>query len=275
MTSVKFKGLSRRAFTAGTAALTAGAASGFGFNIGRAQAAALKIGVVLPRSGPQGKIGQSCQQGVDLAVAMLKDMGYPAVELMAADTETNVQKARAVTEKVIQDGAHLVIGAFDSGATSALAQVCEQKGIPLVINIAAAPPITEQGYKFVFRNFPTSIRIVQDTLKLQKEIFEMTGKTPKKAVVLHVNDTFGESVKGGILALFGGANMPYPLPAAIAYDANARDLSTEVSVAKANGADLIWTVSRLNDALLLTREMIKQRLEPMAILASGPGFYED
>ncbi|MBM3557681.1 MAG: hypothetical protein FJX47_19245 [Alphaproteobacteria bacterium] len=61
----------------------------------------------------------------------------------------------------------------------------------------------------------------------------------------------------------------------MAYDANARDLSTEVSVAKANGADLIWTVSRLNDALLLTREMIKQRLEPMAILASGPGFYED
>jgi branched-chain amino acid transport system substrate-binding protein len=272
---VSKQGLSRRVFNAGAAAMAAGAASGLGFNIARAQGAALKVGVVLPRSGPQGKIGQACQQGVDLAVPVLRELGYPAIEQMQVDTETNVQRARAVTEKAIQDGAKLIIGAFDSGATTAIAQVCEQRGVPLVINIAAAPPITEQGYKFVFRNFPTAIRIVQDALALQKEIFAMTGKAPKKGVLLHVNDTFGESVKGGILALFGGANMPYPLPAPIAYDPNARDLSAEVAVAKASGADIVWTVSRLNDSMLLTREMVKQRFEPMAIVSSGPGFYED
>ena len=34
-------------------------------------------------------------------------------------------------------------------------------------------------------------------------------------------------------------------------------------------------VSRLNDAMLLTREMIKQRWSPMAVLSMGPGWYED
>ncbi|MFZ0193780.1 MAG: ABC transporter substrate-binding protein, partial [Pseudolabrys sp.] len=34
-------------------------------------------------------------------------------------------------------------------------------------------------------------------------------------------------------------------------------------------------VSRLNDAILLTRELIKQRWSPMAILSMGPGWYED
>jgi branched-chain amino acid transport system substrate-binding protein len=33
--------------------------------------------------------------------------------------------------------------------------------------------------------------------------------------------------------------------------------------------------SRLNDAILLTRELVKQRWSPMAILSMGPGWYED
>src|SRR5690606_10488529 len=34
-------------------------------------------------------------------------------------------------------------------------------------------------------------------------------------------------------------------------------------------------VSRLNDAILITRELVKQRWSPMAILSMGPGWYED
>ena len=45
--------------------------------------------------------------------------------------------------------------------------------------------------------------------------------------------------------------------------------------AKATGADALLVVSRLNDAILLTRELVKQRWSPMAILSMGPGRYED
>jgi branched-chain amino acid transport system substrate-binding protein len=90
---------------------------------------------------------------------------------MNADTESNVDTARARAEKLISDGAQLLIGAFDSGHTTAIAQVAEQKGIPLVINIAASPAITEQGYKFVFRNFPTAPMILNDAFENQKEVF--------------------------------------------------------------------------------------------------------
>ena len=34
-------------------------------------------------------------------------------------------------------------------------------------------------------------------------------------------------------------------------------------------------MSRLNDAMLLTRELVKQRWTPMAVLSMGPGWYED
>src|ERR1700686_678619 len=122
----------------------------------RAQSGPLKGGVILPRSGYEAGIGQDCQRGVDIAPGVLKALGMPELTIINGDTESNVDTAREHAEKLINDGAQLLIGAFDSGQTTALAQVTEQKGIPLVINIASATQITEQGYKFAVRNFLTN-----------------------------------------------------------------------------------------------------------------------
>ena len=241
----------------------------------RAQGGALKVGVLLPRSGLQAGIGQDCQRGVDIAPAILKSLGLPDLAIMNADTESNVDTARARAEKLISDGAQLLVGAFDSGQTTAIAQVAEQKGIPLVINIAAAPPITEQGYKFVFRNFPTAPMILGDAFANQKEIFEAAGSAPKTAVFMHVNDTFGTAMAGGVGAVMPKFNMSYTIAQTISYDPTARDLSVEVAKAKAAGPDALLTVSRVNDAILITRELVKQRWSPMGVLSMGPGWYED
>ena len=265
--------VTRRTVTAG---LGASAIAGIApFNIVHAQGAALKVGVLLPRSGYQAGIGQDCQRGVDITAGILKDLGLPNLAIMNADTETNVEIARARAEKLIGEGAQLLVGAFDSGQSTAIAQVAEQKGIPYIINIAAAPPITEQGYKFVFRNFPTAPMILRDAFVDQKEVFAVTGAAPKTAVFMHVNDTFGTAMKGGIGAMMPKFDMPYKIVETIAYDPAARDLSVEVAKAKATGADVLLLVSRLNDAILLTRELVKQRWTPMAILSMGPGWYED
>src|SRR5579875_23426 len=266
--------LTRRAFAAGmgAAGLVAGAAP---FGIVRAQKAPLKVGVLLPRSGVQAGIGQDCWRGAEIAGGLLKELGLPPLQLISGDTETNVDVARSRAEKLIADGAQLLVGAFDSGQSTAIAQVAEQKGIPFVIDIAAAPQITEQGYKFVFRNFPTAAMILGDAFKNQKEIFAETHSAPKSVVFLHVNDTFGTAMAKGISAVMPKFDMPYKIAEEIAYDPTARDLSVEIAKAKSSGADALLVVSRLNDAILLTREMVKQRWTPMAILSMGPGWYED
>jgi len=265
--------LTRRGFTGGAAAaLIAGVAP---FDIVRAQGGPLKVGVLLPRSGLQAGIGQSCQLGVDVAPAILKSLGLPELAIISVDTESNVDTARSRAEKAISEGAQLLVGAFDSGQTTAIAQVAEQKGIPLVINIAAAPAITEQGYKFVFRNFPTAPMILRDAFEQQKEIFAIVGSAPKSVVFMHVNDTYGTAMAKGIGGIMPKFNMPYTIAEEIAYDPAARDLSVEVAKAKATNADALLVVSRLNDAMLLTRELVKQRWTPQAIMSMGPGWYED
>jgi len=263
--------LNRRGLLAGAAAVTTVIAAPA---IVRAQGGTLKVGVLLPRSGAQAGIGQDCYLGVELANPIFKSIGLPELEIMNADTETNVEVARSRAEKLIADGAQLLVGAFDSGQSSAIAQVAEQKGIPFVINIAAAPPITEQGYKFVFRNFPTGPMIVGDALANQKEVFAESGSAPKTVVFMHVNDTFGTSMAQSLPNLLPKFNMPYTIKETISYDPTARDLSVEISKAKATGADALLVVSRLNDAILLTRELVKQRWSPMGILSMGPGWYE-
>src|ERR1051325_7120986 len=175
------KHLTRRRLLAGSAAVLAAPV------VVRAQGGALKVGVLLPRSGFQAGIGQDCFRGVEIAGPILKSLGLPDLQIMNADTETNVEVARTRAERLIADGAQLLIGAFDSGQSTAIAQVAEQKGIPYVINIAAAPPITEQGYKFVFRNIPTAPMILADAFANQKEVFEASGKAPKTVVFMHVN----------------------------------------------------------------------------------------
>jgi branched-chain amino acid transport system substrate-binding protein len=261
--------LNRRDFALGAAALAAA-----GVPRARAQKAPLRVGSLLPRSGYLALIGQACQRGVDLSVPLLRDLGYE-VELMSADFESKPDVARTQAERLIREGAEILVGAFESGATMAVAQVAEQHGVPFVVNIGADPAITEQGFKYTFRNFPTSIMLGTNGLGMFKEIFAATGTTPKTAVLMHVNDTFGQSMLKAINALAPKLGLPFEIVETISYDPQAKDLSIEVAKAKAAKADLHMVVTRLNDAILMVREMVKQKYEPMGVISPGsPGMYE-
>ena len=266
--------MDRRLFTT---TLAAGAATTLApFGIVRAQSTKLKVGVILPRSGVQGQIGQSCQIGADIAPALIRDLLGVDIELMNADSESNIDIARTRAERLIAEGAHVLVGPFDSGAASAIAQVAEQKGVPFIINIAAAPQITEQGYKFVFRNFPTAIELTANGLGLIGDLFRATNAVPRTAVFMHVNDTFGQAMNRGITATLPRlTQLPFKIVESISYDPAARDLSVEVSKAKAAKADFLLIVCRLNDAIILRREIVKQRWNMMGMVSPGsPGIYE-
>src|SRR5499433_3959373 len=170
--------LSRRHVLAGTAAGTALLAAPA---LVRAQAQALKIAVLLPRSGYLAPAGQSCHRGALLAPKVLADYGY-RVDLVHVDVESNPDVARNQCERVINGDVNCIVGAFDSACTLAMAQVCEQRQVPLVVNIAAAPALTEQGYKFLVRNFPTGGQLAVNGLARIKAFIEATKAAPKTAV---------------------------------------------------------------------------------------------
>ena len=264
--------VSRRSLMAGSAA---GAAMLGAPAIVRAQPAALRIGLLLPKSGYLAAPGQSCHRGALVAPKVLADFGM-RIELIDVDTESSVDVARTQAERVINSGAQCIVGPFDSGAALSIAQVCEQRKVPFVINVAAAPQITEQGYQYLVRNFPTGGQLVGNGLRLINDLLKATNAEPKTAVFLHANDTFGTAQRGAMDALFPRANLPFKLLESIAYDPKAQDLSVEVTKIRALNPDILLVVTRAADAIKLVRDMVRQRFEPKGIVSPGsPGLYDE
>ena len=149
----------------------------------RAQAQKLKVGVILPRSGYLGFIGQSCQKGADLAPGVIKEMLGVDIELMNADFESNVDTARTRAERLIQDGAHVLVGPFDSGAAGAIAQVAEQRGVPLIINIAAAPESNGPTSTWAPSWISRSARVRAVSTLVSKSAFISSMSTPSMSLM--------------------------------------------------------------------------------------------
>lgn len=246
------------------------------FGRGASAQAATKVGVIGSTSGILSFAGQSARRGAELAGAYLKQRNGPPIELFFADTESRAENGRVTAERLIREGCTILIGAIDSGATISAAQVTEAAKVPLVVNVGAAPEITERGYAFVFRNFMPSPALVTGAVQRIKELIQgVQGRKPETAVLMYVNDTFGQSASAAVTQLWTKLDVPIKIVEQITYDIRSRDLAVEVGKAKAAQPDILLTVMRVNDGILIVREMVKQNFSPMALISPGsPGSYE-
>src|SRR5262249_39165156 len=195
--------LKRRAFLA-TAAT---AAVGAGFPVAlRAQAKTFKIGVVHPVTGPLAEPGQACRLGAQMALEAInaaggiKSLGGMKLEMLVGDTQTKPDVGRTEAERVVNQGAQMLMGSFDSGSTAAMVPVAQQRHVPFLVDIAAADPITanvakavkegQQKTQYVYRNFPTGSSFGKKAVQYFTDIFKEVGVSPKRVVLMYCNDLF-------------------------------------------------------------------------------------
>ena len=92
--------VTRRAVLAGASAAALAGTTGIPHVL--AQTAPLKVGVLHPTSGYLAQIGQACNRGAQAALPVLKEMGYPALDIVYGDTESSPDVARAAAERLIE-----------------------------------------------------------------------------------------------------------------------------------------------------------------------------
>jgi len=271
---------------------TAGGAAVVGFPLPlRAQPKTFKIGAIHPVTGALAEPGQACRLGAQMAVGAvnaaggIKAKGGIKLELIVGDTQTKPENGRVEAERVVNQGAQMLLGSFDSGSTSAMVSVAQQKRVPFLIDIAAADPITanvaksvrdgEQKVQYVYRNFPTGSSFGRKAVQYFIEIFKEANVSPKRVVLMYCNDLFGQNQARGFQAAHKAANPPWEIVEVIPWPEPPSDLATEVSRAKAAKPDVIAPITRPASALLLLPEIAKQRVEMMGIVGpGGPGLYE-
>src|SRR2546426_3146184 len=280
--------LSRRMFLNTTAT---GAALGFAPRALRAQPATFKLAVIHPVTGPLAEPGQACRLGAQMAADAInasggiKSLGGMKLELLVGDTQSKPDVGRTEAERVIGQGAQMLMGSFDSGSTAAMVPVTQQRRIPFLVDIAAADPITahvakavkegQQKVQYVYRNFPTGSSFGRRAVQYFNEIFKEANASPKRVVLMYCNDLFGQNQARGFQAAHKAANPSWEIVEGIPWPEPPSGLSTEVSKAKAAKPDVIAPITRPASALLLFPEIRKQRVEMMGIVGPGsPGLYE-
>src|SRR5499426_788716 len=281
----------RRSFLK-TAGAAAGAATLAGFPaVLRAQAPTFKIGVVHPVTGPLAEPGQACRLGAQMAADTvnaaggIKSMGGAKLELIVGDTQTKPDVGRTEAERVINQGAQILMGSFDSGSTAAMVPVAQQRRIPFLVDIAGADPITanvakavkegQQKVQYVYRNFPTGSTFGRRAVQYFTEVFKEAGVAPKRVVLMYCNDLFGQNSAKGFQAAHAAAKPAWEIVDVIPWPEPPQDLSTEVARAKAAKPDVIAPITRPASAQILLPEIRKQRIEVLGVLGPGsPGLYE-
>ena len=259
----------------------------------RAQVKTFKIGAVHPVTGPLAEPGQACRLGAQLAVEAVnaaggvKGKGGLQLELIVGDTQSKPENGRVEAERVVNQGAQMLMGSFDSGSTAAMVSVAQQKRVPFLIDIAAADPITanvakavkdgQQKVQYVYRNFPTGSSFGRKAVQYFTEIFAEAKVTPKRVALMYCNDLFGVNQSRGFLAAYKAAKPTWTLleDDVIPWPEPPSDLSTEVARLKALKPDVISPITRPASAQLLLPEIRKQRVDYLGIVGPGsPGLYE-
>jgi branched-chain amino acid transport system substrate-binding protein len=257
----------------------------------RAQPATFRIGAIHPVTGPLAEPGQASRLGAQMAVDAvnaaggIKAHGGRKLELLPGDSQSKPDIGRTEAERLMNVGAQLLIGAFDSGAAAAIVPVAQQRHVPFLIDIGAADAITanvaksvregQQKVQYVYRNFPTTSAYGPRSVRHFEEVFKATGVTPRRVALIHGNDLFGQNQAKGWVTAHAALNPTWQIVDVIPFPEPPVDLSTEISRLKAARPDLVAPITRPASAQLLLPELRKQRVDVLGVWGPGSsGLYE-
>ena len=254
----------------------------------RAEAADVPIGIIYPFSGANAQQGVDAQKAYELAaevinkdynfdIPLAKGEGLPGlggakVRLIFADHQSDPQKGRAETERLItQEKVCAVIGTYQSAVAVTVSQVCERYQIPFISADNSSPSLHRRGLKFYFRAAPhdemysTAMFDFFDAMKKK-------GTKIETLALFHEDTIFGTDSGNAQLKLANDRG--YKVVADIKYRSNSPSLSAEVQQLKAANADVLMPSSYTTDAILLVKTMAELGYKPNAIVAQDGGFSE-
>ena len=151
--------------------------------------AAVKVGGLLPISGPGSYFGVQDREGIDLALEQLVAQrgATPALAFQAEDSACSPLPATQSANRLL-DGykPDIVIGEECSDATLAVMQLMARAEVPLLNAGSSSIKVTQPGNPFTFRIMPDEVMQGED---IATHAYKMLGA--RTAVILHENSNAG------------------------------------------------------------------------------------
>ncbi len=121
---------------------------------GAAQTGTIKIGVPVPLSGGNAKMGSDIVQAATMAADEQNAKGGVLgrkLEIMSFDDACDAQAAVTAAHKLIDAGVVAVAGGYCSSAAIPASAVYHDAGVAFVADASSNPKLTDQGFENVFR----------------------------------------------------------------------------------------------------------------------------
>ncbi len=150
----------------------------------------VKIGAVLPLSGPAALDGQEAKNGMLAMAELINSEGGVAggrkIEVVFYDDKNTPEDAISAAKRAIDgDKVDLLVGTIISPTSLAIKEVSRDKLVHIVL-LGSHPNITKEGHKWLFRLNATTPALATT---YSKYICEKAK--PKSVAFLTVNDDFG------------------------------------------------------------------------------------
>lgn len=229
----------------------------------------VKVGIVLPLTGPQAKFGEIEKYSFDLALEEINGAGGingKKLELVMEDDTGRPDVGRSVVEKLItKDKVVMIGGGYSSSVTYAVAGVCQQNKMPFLVNTGSADKITTSGWDYIYRLNPPVSKYADAIETLLPEKVK-----PKTAAVLYENSLFGtQGAKS-----FGETCERLGIKVLLkeGYEHGGIDYKPVLVKIKQLNPDIVYMVSYIMDASLLMKQAKEMKLTPKMFIGGAAGF---
>lgn len=244
--------------------------------VGFAHAQDLKFGALYPLSGGLALLGDESYRGFELAVEKRNAEGGllgKKIHIVKGDAVDAAQAVGTARKLTSVENVQAIFGSYASPISFAATQVSELAGVPYFELGAISDPITERGYKYVFRTNPTSKNFADRTIDVINEVIAPGLKVKPadlRIAIVHEDALYGTTVAKyqTDAAKKAGLNIVETL----SYSAKAVDLSSLILRLKGAKADLVLHTAYQNDTVLFFRQIKEAGYSPKAVIGTGGGY---
>jgi branched-chain amino acid transport system substrate-binding protein len=236
------------------------------------------IGGIHPLTGGLAADGIQMDNAIQLAIEEINEAGGVLdgvqFEYLSADSTGSAEVGQTEAERLIGEGAAAIICCFQSAVTSNVAAIAERDGVPLVIDVAVADAILDQGYAYTFRLQPNATSMGVDGAQFLKELADSSGEEINSVVYLYEGTTgFGDSVR--VAFVEEAANLGIEVLEEISYAPfEVADLTTEMTAINALEPDALIVTGYYNDGLLAARNAEEVGLDVKVVYGIAQGTYD-
>lgn len=225
--------------------------------------------IPLPLTGKQAKFGEMMKKSYEMAAEEINAKGgvkKKKINLSFEDSGAKPETARAIVEKLIDTKKQpIIVGEYTSACAKAVAAVAEERKTPYLVVASADDAITQQNYKFVFRQNPVNAHYSDGVTDFLKNVVK-----PKTAAILYESSAFGTS--GADAMENDAAKIGMKVVLKEKYEAGSVDFKPLLSKVKAAQPEVIYMVSYVMDASLLMKQIKELRIDAKLFAGGAAGF---